>query len=50
MGTGIKWPGREADQSLPTDAEVKNSVELYLHSPLYLYHTVLNLIKSRDKI
>jgi hypothetical protein len=30
---GVKWPGREADHSLPSSAEVKKWVELYLHSP-----------------
>jgi hypothetical protein len=27
------WPGREADPSPPSSAEVKNRVELYLYSP-----------------
>jgi hypothetical protein len=30
---GVKRPGREADHSLPPTAEVKEWVELYLHSP-----------------
>jgi hypothetical protein len=30
---GVKWPGREADHSPPTSAEVKEWVKLYLHSP-----------------
>jgi hypothetical protein len=30
---GVKRPGREADQSPPSSAEVKEWVELYLHSP-----------------
>jgi hypothetical protein len=29
----VKWPGHEADHSLPPNAEVKECVELYLHSP-----------------
>jgi hypothetical protein len=38
MGTrgsfpGVKRPGREADHSPPSNAEVKECVELYLHSP-----------------
>jgi hypothetical protein len=52
---GIKRPGREADHSLPSSAEVKGWVALYLHSPntpswpwwsvkaqgqLYLYFTL----------
>jgi hypothetical protein len=37
MGTrgsflGVNRPGREADHSPPSNAEVKDSVELYLHS------------------
>jgi hypothetical protein len=40
MGPGIKWPGPEADHSPPTGVEVKISVELYLHSPPYLFHIV----------
>jgi hypothetical protein len=30
---GLKRPGREADHSPPSNAEVKEWVELYLHSP-----------------
>jgi hypothetical protein len=30
---GVKWPGRETDHSPPFSAEVKELVELYLHSP-----------------
>jgi hypothetical protein len=38
MGTmcfslGVKRPGREADHSRPSNAEVKEWVELYIHSP-----------------
>jgi hypothetical protein len=38
MGTrgsflGVKRPGREADHSPPSGAEVKECVELYIHSP-----------------
>jgi hypothetical protein len=38
MGTrgsfaGVKQPGREADHSPPSSAEVKKRLELYLHSP-----------------
>jgi hypothetical protein len=29
---GVKWPGREADHSPPSSADVKDCVELYLHS------------------
>jgi hypothetical protein len=30
---GVKLPGREADDSPPSSADVKECVELYLHSP-----------------
>jgi hypothetical protein len=33
LSQGLKRPGREADHSPPSTAEVKESVELYLHSP-----------------
>jgi hypothetical protein len=33
LSLGVKRPGREADHSPPSSAEVKEGVELYLHSP-----------------
>jgi hypothetical protein len=33
LSLGIKRPGRETDHSPPSSAEVKECVELYLHSP-----------------
>jgi hypothetical protein len=33
LSLGVKQPGREADHSPPSSAEVKEWVELYLHSP-----------------
>jgi hypothetical protein len=33
LSLGVKWPGHEADHSPPSSAEVKECVELYLHSP-----------------
>jgi hypothetical protein len=30
---GVKRPGHEADYSLPSSAEIKERVELYLHFP-----------------
>jgi hypothetical protein len=33
LSLGVKRPGREADHSPPSSAEVKEWVELYLHSP-----------------
>jgi hypothetical protein len=34
LSLGLKWPGREADHSPPSSAEVKEWVEPYLHSPI----------------
>jgi hypothetical protein len=70
MGNGtlslrVKRPGREADHSLPSSAEVKECVQLYLHSPntpswlgiqlkavglLYFYFALLFLNNSKDEI
>jgi hypothetical protein len=33
LSLGVKRPGREADHSPPSSTEVKERVELYLHSP-----------------
>jgi hypothetical protein len=33
LSLGVKWPEREADHSHLSSAEVKECVELYLHSP-----------------
>jgi hypothetical protein len=33
LSLGVKLPGREADNSPPSTTEVKERVELYLHSP-----------------
>jgi hypothetical protein len=33
LSLGVKRPGREADHSPPSSAEVKERVELYFHSP-----------------
>jgi hypothetical protein len=32
LSLGVKRPGREADCSLPSNAKVKECVQLYLHS------------------
>jgi hypothetical protein len=37
----VKWPGREANHSAPSNAEVKECVELYLPSPIRLHSVVL---------
>jgi len=47
MGTsgsfsGVKRLGREADNSPPSSAEIKECVELYLHSPIRLHGVVLS--------
>jgi hypothetical protein len=39
---GVKRPGCEADHSPPSSAEVKECVELYLHSPVRLHGIVLS--------
>jgi hypothetical protein len=36
----VKWPGREADHSPPSSAEVKECVDLYLHSPVRLHGVI----------
>jgi len=33
LSLGVKWPGHEADHPPPYRAEVKECVELYIHSP-----------------
>jgi hypothetical protein len=38
----VKRPGREADRSPPSSAEVKECVELYLHFPVRLHDMVLS--------
>jgi hypothetical protein len=38
---GIKRPGREADHSPSSNAEVKECVELYLYSAIHLHGVVL---------
>jgi hypothetical protein len=38
----VKWPGREADRSPPSSAEVKEWVALYLHSAIRLHGVVLS--------
>jgi hypothetical protein len=39
---GVKRPEREADHSPPSSADVKECVELYLHSPVRLHGVVLS--------
>jgi hypothetical protein len=42
LSLGVKRPGREADHSPPSSSEVKECVELYLHSPLSLHGVALS--------
>jgi hypothetical protein len=42
LSLGVKRPGCEADSSPPPSAEVKERVELYLHSPILLHGVVLS--------
>jgi hypothetical protein len=42
LSLGVKQLGHEADHSPPSSAEVKERVELYLHSPISLHGMVLN--------
>jgi hypothetical protein len=42
LSLGVKLPGREADHSHPSSDEVKEWVELYLHSPIRLHGVVLS--------
>jgi hypothetical protein len=42
LSLDVKRPGREADHSPPSSAEVKECVELYLRSPVRLHGVVLS--------
>jgi hypothetical protein len=46
---GVKRPGREAGHSPPSSAEVKECVELYLHSPIRLHSVVLYIYIKTGK-
>jgi hypothetical protein len=48
LSLGVKRPEREADRSPPSSAEVKECVELYLHSPIRLHGVVLSLKRSTE--
>jgi hypothetical protein len=41
LSLGVKHPGREADHSPPPSADVKERVEVYLHSLTRLHGIVL---------
>jgi hypothetical protein len=42
LSLGVKRSGREADHSPPSSAEIKERVELYLHTPNTPYGVVLS--------
>jgi hypothetical protein len=44
---GCKRPGREAGHSPPSSAEVKECVEIYLHSPIRLHGVVLSYAQGQ---
>jgi hypothetical protein len=48
LSLGVKRPGREADHLPPSTAEVKECVELYLHSPNTPSWRGAQLKKHRD--
>jgi hypothetical protein len=45
---GVKRPGREVDHSPPSSVEVKECVELCLHSRILLHGVLLGLKQHRD--
>jgi hypothetical protein len=49
LSLGVKRPGREADHSPSSSAEVKVCVELYLHSQTRLHCMVLSLQKKNHR-
>jgi len=50
LSLGVKRPGREADHSPPSSAEVKECVELFLHYPIRLNGVVLSLKKAQEQL
>jgi hypothetical protein len=42
LSLGVKWPGREADHSPPSSAEVKECVDVYLHFTIRLHGVVFS--------
>jgi len=42
LSLGVKWPGHEADHSPPSSTEVKECLEIYLHSPIRFHGVVLS--------
>jgi hypothetical protein len=50
LSLGVKWPGREADHSPPSSAEVKECVELYIHSSNTPSRRVAQLKKAEGQV
>jgi len=50
LSLGVKWPGHEADHSPPSSAEIKECMELYLHSSIHLHGVVLSLKKAHGQL
>jgi hypothetical protein len=42
LSLGVERPGREADHSPPSSADVKECLELYFHFPIGLHGVVLS--------
>jgi hypothetical protein len=42
LSPGVKWPGREADHSFPTSAEVKYTCIIHIHFAIRLHGVALN--------
>jgi hypothetical protein len=42
LSVGLKLPGHEVDDIPPSSAEIKECVELHLHSPIRLHDVVLS--------
>jgi hypothetical protein len=49
LSLGVKLPEREADHLPPSSAEVKEWVELYLHSPIPLHSVVFSQKKKKKE-
>jgi hypothetical protein len=42
LSVAVKRPGREADHPRPSISEVKELMELYIHSPIRIHGVVLS--------
>jgi hypothetical protein len=49
LSLGVKWARREANHSPPSNADVKECVELYLHSPSTPYWRGAQLKKAQGQ-